>query len=283
MAADEAEMTTLEFQEFSLDETPSATASAEAAVIPTGSQDHGTGDFGHDTFEDDLDDNDEGSLLPGGDTGQASSSSSYGPAFWTLEYYRTFFDVDTEQVLSRIRNSFFPYKNTFLKQIKSRGDLYGPFWTSTTLVFVMAMASNMANYASSQGEDKELWHYDFRKVTAAATTVYTYTTLVPFVVWLILRWYVKNPPCLLDIFCIYGYSLFIFIPSSILCVLPFINNALRWLFVAVALGLSGGVLLQNFSVALRGSRPQVLTGSLGLIAGCHVALALGFKLYFFYR
>lgn len=36
-----------------------------------------------------------------------------------------FFDVDTEQVLSRIRSSLWPYKNTFLNNIKGRGDLYG--------------------------------------------------------------------------------------------------------------------------------------------------------------
>jgi hypothetical protein len=44
---------------------------------------------------------------------------------FSLDYYRRFFDVDTEQVAFRIRSSFWPHKNQFLTQIEGKGDLYG--------------------------------------------------------------------------------------------------------------------------------------------------------------
>lgn len=42
---------------------------------------------------DDDDDDDKTELL---------SSNKKSPSFWTFEYYQTFFDVDTDQVVSRI-------------------------------------------------------------------------------------------------------------------------------------------------------------------------------------
>lgn len=78
-----------------------------------------------------------------------------------MAYYRQMFDIDTAQVLHRIRKSVWPVKNQFLRDIKSRGDLYGPFWICATLVFTMAMCGNLAHY--KKAADPADWHYDFSK------------------------------------------------------------------------------------------------------------------------
>lgn len=51
----------------------------------------------------------------------------------------------------------------------------GPFWITTTLIFVMGMTGNLATYLSSE-DDK--WVYDFTKVTFATSLLYNYVTLV---------------------------------------------------------------------------------------------------------
>ena len=85
------------------------------------------------------------------------------PPLWTIEYYRQFFDVDTEQVLSRIKWSMLPFRHTFLVRSKARGDLYGPVWVSTTLVFAIAMAWNIASWNGMELNKRATWHYDFSK------------------------------------------------------------------------------------------------------------------------
>lgn len=39
----------------------------------------------------------------------------------------------------------------------------GPFWVSTTLVFVLAIAGNLASYFAATSKDRSVWHYDFQK------------------------------------------------------------------------------------------------------------------------
>ncbi|KAG8534895.1 hypothetical protein GDO81_030006, partial [Engystomops pustulosus] len=47
--------------------------------------------------------------------------------FWTFEYYQTFFDVDTYQVLDRIKGSVLPIpgRNFVRLYVRSNPDLYG--------------------------------------------------------------------------------------------------------------------------------------------------------------
>ncbi|KAM6077938.1 protein YIPF1 isoform 3-T5 [Theristicus caerulescens] len=67
-----------------------------------------------------TDDSDKTELL----AGQKKSAP-----FWTFEYYQTFFDVDTYQVLDRIKGSVFPVpgKNFVRLYIRSNPDLYGRY------------------------------------------------------------------------------------------------------------------------------------------------------------
>uniref|UniRef100_A0A8C5KB11 Protein YIPF n=1 Tax=Jaculus jaculus TaxID=51337 RepID=A0A8C5KB11_JACJA len=111
--------------------------------------------------------------------------------FWTFEYYQTFFDVDT----------------------------YQPFWICATLVFAIAISGNLSNFLIHLGE--KTYHYvpEFRKVSIAATIIYAYAWLVPLALWGFLAW--RNSKVMsivsysfLEIVCVYGYALFIYIPTA---------------------------------------------------------------------
>ena len=63
-------------------------------------------------------------------------------SYLSSDFYKQFFDIDTEQVISRIKSSFWPVKNQFLSQIKNKGDLYGNEETSLrSVVCILFMVS----------------------------------------------------------------------------------------------------------------------------------------------
>ena len=92
--------------------------------------------------------------------------------FWSISYYQPLFDVDTLQVLNRIKGALLPRpKGAFFEVIAANPDLYGPFWISTTLIFTMAITGNLASYFSfmpSTGQPQ--WSYNFNQVRASVRT-----------------------------------------------------------------------------------------------------------------
>ena len=69
----------------------------------------------------------------------------------SVRFYQPYFDVDTEDVLSRILNAIFycQRNENFLTLIGDKPDAYGPIWISTTLVFIVAVVSNISGWLSS--------------------------------------------------------------------------------------------------------------------------------------
>ncbi|XP_036410335.1 protein YIPF1 [Megalops cyprinoides] len=230
--------------------------------------------------DDDLlgnDDSDKTELL----AGQKKSAP-----FWTFEYYQTFFDVETHQVLDRIKGSILPWpgKNFVRLYIRSNPDLYGPFWICATLVFAIAISGNISSFLVHLGLPQ--YHYvpEFRKVTIAATAIYSYAWLVPLALWGFLTW--RNSKVMsivsysfLEIVCVYGYSLFIYIPAAVLWIIP--SEPVRWLSIVVAMCLSGSVLVMTFWPAVRDDHHRIALATISAIAALHVLLAVGCKEYFF--
>ena len=111
--------------------------------------------------------------------------------------------------------------------------MYGPLWISTTLVFEVTTLGNYASYLSSiKCEDKIDWHYDINYMSWAACLIYGYICSVPLRFYFLLRYLGISTP-LVQLWCLYGYSLFIFIPASILLIFP--TEFLRWTVIALAL------------------------------------------------
>lgn len=223
--------------------------------------------------------------MPDTEAGGAPASSG---GFWTLKYYQPLFDVDTVQVLNRLKGSLLPRpRGVFFDLISQNPDLYGPFWISTTLIFCMAMTGNLASFFAFKPTDANpKWTYNFNQLTMAGSVVYSYVTLLPLMVWLLLRYYEASKR-LVDVLCIYGYTLGIFVPISVLCVLP--SNALRWILVFLGGGVSGIFLLSNFHAHLtdifpygEGDAKRKMYILLGGIAVFHVVLLFLFKISFFH-
>ncbi|GFS79738.1 protein YIPF1 [Nephila pilipes] len=254
----------LQFQDFSL----GATSPDVATLSPS------SGSY---TFKENLDSaGDENEDLLG-------TEKKEGTSFWKFSYYQSFFDVDTDQVVQRIFWSMIPLpgRATYLdRQIRPKPDLYGPFWIAATLVFSTAICANIANYLRTEGQSAHTWSYDFHKVSLSATAIYSYTFLLPIILWG-LMWYRQssNRYSLLEILCVYGYSLAIYVPISVLWVIQV--AWFQWILVIIGATLSGAVLLQTFWPIFRDDNKKIAAVVLCLILLFHTLLAVGFVTYFF--
>lgn len=90
---------------------------------------------------------------------------------------------------------------------------YGPFWICTTLIFVAAAIGTFVTYVAHKIKSKD-WEYDINVVQWSAGLFYGYVTIVPLVLYVILK-YFSAPSGLVQLFCLYGYSLFVFIPALV--------------------------------------------------------------------
>ncbi|EZA50618.1 hypothetical protein DMN91_004323 [Ooceraea biroi] len=212
-------------------------------------------------------------------------------SFWTVEYYQKFFNVNTNDVLERLKRSMIPHgsDNYLLTHIRPNPDLYGPFWICVTLVFSIAVSENMANYLQTADSAKYHWKYDFHVVSYAATFIFLYAWLLPIALWGTLKWSSSSRnteeeliesqavPGLLELLCLYGYSLAIYIPVTFLWTIQI--GWLQWCLVILATILSGGVLLRSLLPIIAGKHRIIYVA---VILGMHLLLAAGFMLYFFH-
>ncbi|KAG0233411.1 hypothetical protein BGW42_007496 [Actinomortierella wolfii] len=195
---------------------------------------------------------------------------------WSVEYYAKFFDVDTAQVMERCFASIIP-KDNFLEVMGGAPDLYGPFWISTTVVFVLFVASSIADSIAAYMNGAK-YQYDFRQLTFAFSAVYVYAFLVPALVWAATKYYGCQPN-LLEMLSLYGYGMTIWIPVAALSVLPF--ELARWILVGIGGGLSGVFLIRNMYPVLSRAEAQTSKIILILVIIFHAALAVLLKFKFF--
>ncbi|XP_034802361.2 protein YIPF2 isoform X2 [Pan paniscus] len=273
------ELTFHEFEEATnlLAETPdAATTSRSDQLTPQGHVAVAVGSGGSYGAEDEVEEeSDKAALLQ-------EKQQQQQPGFWTFSYYQSFFDVDTSQVLDRIKGSLLPRPghNFVRHHLRNRPDLYGPFWICATLAFVLAVTGNLTLVLAQRRDPSIHYSPQFHK----GISIYCYAWLVPLALWGFLRWRKgvqerMGPYTFLETVCIYGYSLFVFIPMVVLWLIPV--PWLQWLFGALALGLSAAGLVFTLWPVVREDTRLVATVLLSVVVLLHALLAMGCKLYFF--
>jgi len=195
---------------------------------------------------------------------------------------------DTTDVINRLLYSMVPVpgKSFLQHHIRPRPDLYGPFWICVTLVFSIAISGNVSDFLQkSVFLGDSTWHYDFHKVSLAATAVFSYASLLPAGLYGFLWWAGGSGASgaalsFLELVCLYGYSLAIYIPVSILWLIQI--SWWQWFCVLAGAGLSGAVLFMPIWPAVRDGASKSAVLVMVVILGLHLLLACGFMLYFFH-
>jgi hypothetical protein len=81
---------------------------------------------------------------------------------------------------------------------------------------------------------------------------------------------------LLTLICLYGYSLGVFLPASVLCLMP--SPTVIWLTLMAAAASSGVLLIRNLCPALPAEAQQHSQTLMGVIGVIQVVLCLSLKL-----
>jgi len=174
--------------------------------------------------------------------GNVNSSSNY--SFWNIEYYSKYFNVDTKDVMDRILCTIIP-KESFFNKIDANPDLYGPVWISTTVILTLfvtsCIAKTLVTYLNDNKGDAK-YIYDFSLLSFATVTVYTYIGIVPLVVWFLCKYFAISLG-LIDLYCLYGYGLSLWIPAAVFAILP--NSLLHTIFIFLPGIISGYYLYYN--------------------------------------
>eukprot|EP00742_Colponemidia_sp_Colp-10_P001683 GILJ01001804.1.p1 GENE.GILJ01001804.1~~GILJ01001804.1.p1 ORF type:complete len:289 (+),score=31.56 GILJ01001804.1:43-867(+) len=198
--------------------------------------------------------------------------------FWSVTYYQPFFDIDTRDVTARVLKALWPFKKEsfFMEQ---QPDLYGPFWICTTLSLALAMTGNLISWLSFNGQNGQ-WASEFEKLLVAASLVYGCAVIVPLVLWFILK-QSGSSMGLVEIVSLYGYSLLIFIPATILCSIPV--AWVDWMLLFGAGAWSILFLTRSIWIEIQThvTLPKHRYIAAGFVCSTHFALLLLAKLYFF--
>jgi hypothetical protein len=219
--------------------------------------------------------------------------------FWTVEYYQQYFDVDTKtvrippwsfvdafdgiicQVLTRCYTTLLPTSVNYLSMhLTPTADLYGPFWTLSTLIFALflssSLASSITSYLSNSSEPTE---YDFQLLSIAVSLVYAYGLGLPVLLWLALRYMGIGEWSMVEAVAVWGYAQFIWIPvavswdfisdvpadlflDQVLCVIP--SAIARWVLTGIGFGFSGwfmGANLYPILATVSSASPHTLSWS----------------------
>ncbi|KAK7277921.1 hypothetical protein RJT34_22940 [Clitoria ternatea] len=197
-------------------------------------------------------------------------------AAFSLATYKPYFDIDTAEVLDRIKDSLYPFSGSFNEKTANNPDLYGPFWICTTLIFVAASIGTFVTYITHKLKHQE-WNYDINLVTWSAGLFYGYVALVPLGLYLFLK-YFSVPSSFVHLLCLYGYSLFVFIPALCMSVAPW--EIFRWVIASVAGFMSATFVALNLRAHIMsaGERWFLIVAAIFLL---QLALALALKLYLF--
>eukprot|EP00158_Paraphelidium_tribonemae_P009783 Partr_v1_DN28965_c1_g1_i3_m25575 putative Yip1 domain family len=161
------------------------------------------------------------------DNHQQQQQQSQKKTFWTVAFYQEYFNVDTDEVQRRITQSIIP-TSYFFDVLGGNPDLYGPFWIATTVMAVAFVTNTVNKYIADATSHKE-FSYDISKLSQTGTVVYLYITAIPAIVWLVMG-YLSFKSRLMDIVCLYGYGMTIWIPMLLLSLIP-----VTWIHLLLAI------------------------------------------------
>mmetsp|Transcript_20447 Transcript_20447/g.19664 ORF Transcript_20447/g.19664 Transcript_20447/m.19664 type:complete len:349 (-) Transcript_20447:226-1272(-) len=173
------------------------------------------------------------------------------PKVFSFQTYAKYFDFDTIDIQNRIvgavkfANTPDYFRENILGIHRSDGkgpDLYGPIWITITLVFFVALTSNVSKYIHSDNGGA-YFEYDISHLVNAMWVLCSFVVFVPAANFVLFRCVGVSCFSFFELVCLYGYSLVAFFPATILCLLPM--TGWDWTVLLLATALSSVLVLRN--------------------------------------
>jgi hypothetical protein len=194
-----------------------------------------------------------------------------------VQYIGKYFNVELSDLKLKLKGALIPFNKSFYQSIEVNADLYGPFWTFTTIIFLIALIGNISAYVHC--EDKTKFVYNYNHVPHAIFIIYGFGFGAPFLLWIISKFLFRIDIDFLINMCVYGYSYAILVPILILCIIPYrLISTLALLYFLIH---SCVFLFYNMYLIIRQKAPKSKYFVLGLLGGVQFILFLLLKFYFF--
>ncbi|KAK1923198.1 hypothetical protein DB88DRAFT_494179 [Papiliotrema laurentii] len=202
----------------------------------------------------------------------------YNP--FNIAYYQSYFDVDTTTVLKRVGLAMIPREGFVADACEGHVDLYGSFWTLTTLVLTLYTTSTLsASITQYLAVPDAKAPSNLPLLSTATSVVYAYGLVVPALLWAATTWLGVGSWSVVEALGIYGYGMGIFVPISLLCLIPV--GILRWVLVGMAAMSSGYFIFRNTYPVLASADNKMLRFLIIAVVGLHAVMALAMKVLFF--
>ncbi|CAH2352971.1 protein Yip5p [[Candida] railenensis] len=240
-----------------------------------------------------------------------NSSNSH---VFQINFYRQFFDLDTDTFIHKIQRALNPFNNAFSEGEENHiTELYGFIWITGTLIFLMFVSSTGSNIISSwihggnstEGGETKQYEYKFDLLRLSIALFYGYNLFIPAGLYVITSWILKFPHRLVftEIISIYGYTNILWVPITfinfIIAILVNnqkhgrIANILEWVIVLLSGAITGASnimkispIIEKNSLILQEGNPDVNAkrlqlGLLSVLIVCHLAFTIVVKICFF--
>ncbi|KAI7834592.1 hypothetical protein BX661DRAFT_175128 [Kickxella alabastrina] len=208
--------------------------------------------------------------------GATSAAAAGSHSIWHTEYWTQYFNVDSQDVVQRSYLAVIP-KDSFLDVYNANPDLWGTFWIPTSVIFIIFVTASLSQSIAAALAGKP-HQYDFTMLSFATFTIYIYILSVGAFVYGATK-YFGSQPGLLECLSVYGYAMTVWIPISVLCVLPW--DWFRWAMVAVGFVSSGAFIMRSVNQIVGRSGGKLHKAIIPLILIAHALLVIVFKFKFF--
>jgi len=192
-----------------------------------------------------------------------------------LSFISKYFDVELKDIISKLKGAIIPLNKSFYESIEEKPELYGPFWTFTTIIFLITVTGNLNGYLSSNNNFSS--NFDF--MPYAALFIYGFGFGVPLLIYLVSKFGFKVDIDFVSNLCVYGYSFVILIPILFVCVVP--SDFLETIFLIYYLVHSSIFLFYNVYLLISEKAPKAKYPILGILGGFQLILFFSLKFYFF--
>ncbi|TYI62831.1 hypothetical protein E1A91_D10G274300v1 [Gossypium mustelinum] len=170
-----------------------------------------------------------------------------------------------------------PAAGDFFNKIEANPDLYGLIWITTTLVFMLSCFGNFATYLMQKHTDgTTTWSFDVGYVNVAASGIYGYAIAVPMAFYFLLQ-YLGSNASLIRFWCMWGYSLSIFMPTAFLLLIPV--EFLRWIIILITGTASSCFVALNLRSYIEGGNDLTIIVIAAFLL--QMALSIFIKVWFF--
>ena len=157
-----------------------------------------------------------------------------------FNWLKRYFQINSKDFLNRVVRSIIPFNSKFYDLISTNPDFYGPFWIYTC--FVILVSSCGALTRTIQGIRDSNFYQEF--IPIAAILIYFIGFGVPILIALLSKIF-GGKINIAPVICVFGYSYTIFLPITIICVIP--SQILHWIFLGYAILSSSSLIIMSIS------------------------------------